>query len=241
MNGQCTLSISTFPEARDYPILWFWRSFLLFWWGCQSFHFVINNINPTSSTTITYSYLFLFTTASFHFLIYNINVTFSATLMYFNLFHFTTASFHFLICNLNNTFTPTLKHSNIFLFPTAWFNLLWYVSIIIWIGGVTYCSTCSGCFTHKTGFLGRRPRCTFLYYFSGHFNMLSFSTSAALCFLDWYLMIVSIKRHFSCKYIPSRQLNVRCMKLKNIQLWFIVSSFRTSMSHFPDYEPLYIL
>ena len=62
------------------------------------------------------------------------------------------------------------------------------------------------------------------------FSLFSFSISAALCFLNWYFMIVSIKIHLSRKYNPSRQLNVCCMKSKNIRLLFIASSFRTSMS-----------
>ena len=55
---------------------WLWRISLFFWWGCPSFHFLIYNINSTSSPKIMYSNLFLFTTASFYFLIYNINVIF---------------------------------------------------------------------------------------------------------------------------------------------------------------------
>ena len=63
----------------------------------------------TSSPTLTYSNLLLFTNASFYLLIYNINVTFSPTLTHFNLFHFTNASFHFLVYNLNITFLLHLR------------------------------------------------------------------------------------------------------------------------------------
>ena len=55
--------------------------------------------------------------------------------------------------------------------------------------------------------------------------------SAELCFLDWSFVIVSIKRHFSCKYNASRRLNVCCMKSNHIWSHFIASSFQTSMSY----------
>ena len=45
-------------------------------------------------------------------------------------------------------------------------------------------------------------------------------------------MLIYIKRNILCKYNPSRQFNVRCIKSKNIWLHFIASSFRTSMSYF---------
>ena len=122
-------------------------------WGFLSFHFLIYNIDSTSSPKLTYSDLFLFTTASFQFLVYNIKVTFSAKITYFNLIHFTTASFHFLIYNLNITFSTTHTHFNIFLFGTPCFTPLWYVSIKIWIVCVNCCSTFSGFLIHKTGFL----------------------------------------------------------------------------------------
>ena len=77
---------------------------MFFRWGCPFFHFLIYNINSTSSPTLMYSNLFLFNTAAFHFLVYNLNVTFSPTLTYSNLFLFVTASFHFLIYNLNMIF-----------------------------------------------------------------------------------------------------------------------------------------
>ena len=63
------------------------------------------------------------------------------------------------------------------------------------------------------------------------FFLSSLSTSAAICFLNWFSMILSIKRLFSCKYNPSRRLNVRCIKSKNIWFRFIASSFWTSMSY----------
>ena len=88
---------------------WFWSSFLLFWWGCPSFHFIIYNTDLNSSPTLMYSNLFLFTTASFHFFSHNINVTFSPTLTFSNLFHVTTASFHFLIYNLTLIFLLYLR------------------------------------------------------------------------------------------------------------------------------------
>ena len=107
---------------------------MLFWWGCKSFHFLIYNINSTSSTTLTYSNTFLFTNFPFHFLIYNIKIT----------------------------FYPTLKYSNILLFTTAWFTPMWYVRIKNLIGGVTCFSSCSGFLICKTCFFGRRLRYTFL-------------------------------------------------------------------------------
>ena len=118
------------------------------------FHFLLYNINSTSSPTLKYSNIFLFTTDSFHLLVYNINLTFSPTLTYFNIFYFTTDSFHLHIYNLNITFSPTLTHSNLFLFTTDCFTLTWYVRIKILIGGVTCCSTCSGYLILKTGFFG---------------------------------------------------------------------------------------
>ena len=138
---------------------------MLFWWGCQSFHFLIYNINSTSYTTISYYNLFLFTTASFHFIIYNINVTFSPTLTYFNIFHFTSASFYFLIYIISITLSPTLTHSNLFLSTTDFFTPMWYVRIKIWIVGGTFCPTRASCLIHKTVFF-RRLRCTFLYFVS---------------------------------------------------------------------------
>ena len=127
---------------------------MLFWWGRSSFRLPIYNINSTSSPTLMYSNLFLFTTDSFHSLIYNINVTFSPTITYFNLFHFTTASLHFLIYNLSITFSPKLTYSKIFLFTTTCFNPFWCFSLKKWIGGVICCSTSLGCLIHKTGFFG---------------------------------------------------------------------------------------
>ena len=44
-------------------------------------------------------------------------------------------------------------------------------------------------------------------------------------------MIVSIKRHTSCKYNLPRRLNIRFIRSKNIMLYFIASSFRTSVSY----------
>ena len=68
-------------------------------------------------------------------------------------------------------------------------------------------------------------------FFSVLFFLFSLSFSSATCVLDWFSVIVYIKKLVSCKYNPSRRLNVRCMKSKNIQLRFIVSSFWTSMSY----------
>ena len=168
---------------------------MLFWWGCPSFHFLFFNMNSTSSPTLTYYNNFLFTTASFNVLIYNINVDFPPTLRYFNLLHFTTSSFHFLIYNLNINFYPTLTYYNLFLFNTSCFTPLWYVRIKIWIGGVNCCSTCSGFLIHKTDFFWIRLRFTVLSFFMECFYLFSFSISAALCFLNWSFMIISIKRH----------------------------------------------
>ena len=63
-------------------------------------------------------------------------------------------------------------------------------------------------------------------------SLFSFSISDAPCFLNWYFMVASIKRHSSRKYNPYRRLNFCCMKSRNIRLNFIASSFRTSMSYF---------
>ena len=168
---------------------------MLFWWRYPSFCFLIHNFNSTSSPTLTYSNLLLFTTAYFHFLIYDINMTFSATLKYFNLLHFTNFSFHFLICNLNINVSPKLMHANIFFFATAWFTPLWYVSIKNWIGGVTCWSNCSGSFICKKSFFGEGLYVPSFLLFLDFFYMFGFSISAALCFLDWYYLIVSIKRN----------------------------------------------
>ena len=65
--------------------------------------------------------------------------------------------------------------------------------------------------------------------FRPFFSVQFLTVLTALCFLDWSLMIVSIIGKLSCKYNPSRILNVSCMKSKNIQLHFIASSFWTSM------------
>ena len=109
-----------------FGICWFWKIFLLFLWGCPPLYPLIYNINPTYSTTLTYS----------------------------NFFRFTSFSFRFLIYNLNMTFSPTLTYSGLFLFNTAYFSPMWYVRIKIRIGGVTCCSTCSGYLIQKTVFLG---------------------------------------------------------------------------------------
>ena len=131
MNSQPTLRVSTVAEERNHPILgllflplfssvlnesplWYLlvrRVFLLFWWWCLSFKFLIYNIKVTSSPTLTYYNIFLFNTASFHFLIYNIKIILYPTLMIWNLFLFT-----------SSCFTP-----------------FWYVSIKILIGGVNCC------------------------------------------------------------------------------------------------------
>ena len=147
---------------------------MLFRWGCPSFHFLLYNINSTSSPILTYSNIFLFTTASFYFLIYNINVTFYATLTYFNTFHFTTPSFQLLIYNLNLTFYPILMYSNIFLFTNACFTPLWYFNINFLIGGVTCCLTCPSCFIHKTWLFWISLRCNFLSFVSGLFFSVRF-------------------------------------------------------------------
>ena len=67
--------------------------------------------------------------------------------------------------------------------------------------------------------------------FMAFFPLFIFSISAAIRFLNWSFMIVSIKGHISHKYNPFRILNVCCITSKNIRLIFIVSSFWTSMSY----------
>ena len=157
---------------------------MLFWWGCPSFHFLIYNINSTSSPTLTYSNLLIFTNASFHLLIYNINVVFSPTLTYLNLFLLTIVSFHFLIYNLNIIFSPTLTHSNIFLFTTNLLTLLWCVRIKKFIGCVTCWLTCLGCLIQKNRiFLEGLDVPSFLSFLE-FFPLFSSSISAALCLLD---------------------------------------------------------
>ena len=144
---------------------------------------------------------------------------FSDTLKYFNFFHFTISPLYFLICNLNIHFYPTLTISNIFLFTTACFTPLWYVSIRIWIGGVTCCSNCLGCFIHKKPFSWIRLRCTLLYlvsFFSVKFLNLRCNLLPWLIFFDCIY-----QKTFSCKYNPSRQLKICCTKSKNIWLRFI--------------------
>ena len=216
-----------FKWISSFVFFWFWRIFLLFRWGCPYFHFLVYNINSTSSLTLTYSNLFLFTTASFHFLIYNFNMIFSPTLTYYNLFLFTTSSFHFLIYNLNMNFSPTLTHYNIFLFTTSCFNPMWYVRIKFWIGGVTCCSTCSGSLILKAGSFGGGLDVP-LFLFSGLFFFVQFFNFRYTLLLQYYI-ISYIKRHISRKYNPYRRLNYHCIKSKNIWLRFIPSSFRTSM------------
>ena len=160
----------------------------------------------------------------FHFLIHDFNSNSSPILTYSNIFLFTNASFHLLIYSFNATFSDAL---NIFLLNTAFFNPLWYVHINIWIGGVTCCLNFS---QNRLSLI--RLRCIFLFFVL--FYLFIISTSAAICFLNWYSLIVSIKRHFSSIYNPYRQLNVCCMKSKNIWVRFIASSSWISMSYFPD-------
>ena len=88
-------------------------------------------------------------------------------------------------------FSSTLNN---FLFSTG------YVHINIWTGGVTCCSTCSGSFIHKKYYFGRRLRCTFFFLFLSFFSLFSISNSAALCFLNWSFLSVSIKRNFLSIY-----------------------------------------
>ena len=159
----------------------------------------------------------------FTFLIHNFNSTSSPSLMYYNIFLFATAYFNFLIYSFKVTFYATL---NIFFFTTDWLNPLLYVKINIWIGGVIFCSTCSGCFINKKAFFWRRLRCTFLFLFLSFFLSQSFNFCCTLIPLVMFF-IVSIKRHFSPVYNPSRQLNVFYMKSKNLWLRFIASSSRT--------------
>ena len=187
-----------------FGLYWFWRSFLLFWWGCTSFHFPVYNINSTSSPTITYSNILLFTNASFHFLIYNIN----------------------------STSSPKLTYSNIFIFTTACFYPMWLVRIWIRIGGVTCCLTFRVLLFLKQDFFGEGLDLPSFLFFMEFSSPSSFSISAALCLLVWYFIIVYIKRHISRKYDSSSILNVCCIKSKNIWLRFITSSFWTSMSYF---------
>ena len=147
-----------------------------------SLHFLIYNINLTSSPTLTYSNIFLFTNCSFHLLIYNINVTFSSTITYFNLFHFTTAPFHFLVYNLNITFPPTLTYSSSFLFTVSCFTPLWYVINKFWIGGVT----CLGCLIHKTCFFWEGLDVpSFIYFLAFFFSVQFFNFRCT--FLPWLI------------------------------------------------------
>ena len=178
-----------------------------------------------------YYNLFLFTTVSFHLFVYNINVTFSATLMYSNLFRFTTGSFHFLICNINITFSTTHTNYIIFFFTNACFNPLCYARIKMLIGCVTCCLTCLGCFIHKTDFFWIRLRSTFLYFVSGHFFSVQFFNFRCTLLYQLIFYDCIYQTIYSLKYDPSRRLNVRCMKSKNIWLRFIASQFRTSMSY----------
>ena len=128
---------------------------MLFQWGCPYLCFLIYNTNSTSSHTLTYSNLFLFTTASFHFLIYNIN----------------------------STSSPTLVYSNIFLFTTSCFAPMWLVLIWIWFGSVTCCSFYSGSLIHKTGFFLEKAYIYLPLFYFWPFSLFSSSIYAALCFL----------------------------------------------------------
>ena len=95
--------------------------------------------------------LFWWGCPSFYFLIHNFNSTSFPTLMCLNLFLITAASFRFLIYRFNVTFYATF---NIFFFTTACFTPFWYVYIDILIVGVTFSSTFSVYFIHKTAFFG---------------------------------------------------------------------------------------
>ena len=142
MNGQRTLSISTIREARNNPIirllffplfssvlnkspLWsllFLEEIIVVSMRMSILSLLIHMINSTSSPTLTYSNLLLFTIDFLCFHIYSSKVTFSVTLRYFNLFLFTIFPFHSFVCTHNINFSPTLTPSNIFLLTTACFN-----------------------------------------------------------------------------------------------------------------------
>ena len=76
----------------------------------------------------------------------------------------------------------------------------------------------------------RRLRCTFFYFASGPFFSLQFFNLRCTMLPRLILFDVSVKRKISCKYNPSRRLNICYMKSNNIRLRFIASSFQTSMS-----------
>ena len=58
-----------------------------------------------------------------------------------------------------------------------------------------------------------------------------FSTSDALCFLDQYIIVVSMKINYVSIYHPSRRLNIRSIKSKYVLLRFIALSYLTSTSY----------
>ena len=115
-------------------------------------------------------------------LIHNFNSASFSTLIYSNLFLFTTASFDFLNYSFNVIFSATL---DIFLFAAACFTPLWYVHNNIWLGGVTFYSTCSASFIHKTAFWGEGLDVPSFFLFLSFFPMFRLSNSSSFCFLNW--------------------------------------------------------
>ena len=251
MNGQHTVRISTVPESQNHPILRLlflpffssvrnkyplWSVLLLgdilfFRWGCQSFHFLIYIINLTSSHTLTYSSLYLLTTASFHLPIYNINVNFlllsyflisytSIMLTFFSSFLISVLIFSLHLC-------IPISSSPLLLVSLFCGMLLLNFELEVWLVAQLFRVLL---FT-KHIFSREGLDTPYFISFLDFFPLFRSSISDALCFLNWYFMIISIKRHPSCKYNPSRRLNISSMKSNNIWLRFIASSFRIWMSY----------
>ena len=64
--------------------------------------------------------------------------------------------------------------------------MIWRCYLLLGLFGLSY---------SQNRLFWRWLRCISLYFFSFLFSLFSFSNLAALCFLNWYFMILSIKRH----------------------------------------------
>ena len=166
----------------------------MFWWGFPSFKFLIHNINSTSSPTLTYCNIFLFTNAFLHFLIYSFNVTFSATLTYFNLFLFTTFPFHFFVCILGINFIPHLRtpiSSSSLLLALLHFGIyaLKFELEMLHVARLVR-------FFSQTAFFGECLDVTSFFLFLTFFSLFSISTYASPWFLNWFFYCIYQNKNF---------------------------------------------
>ena len=143
-------------------------------------------------------------------------------------------SLQFFVCIFNINFPPTHTHSSIFPLTTACFTPNFCVCIKIWIIGVPCCSTFLVCLIYKTAFFLEALDVPSLYIFLSFFNSIQFFNFGFTLIPRLIFYDCIYQNTFSWKYIPSKRLNCCFMKLKCICSRFIVSSFWTSISYFPD-------